>query len=479
MRMLQSAEITKTRSGYNARFSYNGNFYDVALENEKEVARVEKLLKKGKISIEEDPLRPKFAKIKNVMEPRFNKLGIIRYTIPTLIGLGIIIFSVMMLYQGYQHVQKEHGMWDITDTGVAFFFLTCIYGGISLIRYAFGKNVYIVLNVIGILVTGFGFCELFFVANDIGKDKTSSIIGSFLVFAFIMGAGILLIWMSHIRKNRSDISVRRTPVLPPRADIERIYDRMKSDNKTTTFMISVGDGDAEYTGSRVGGEPYSDGSKIDPELDLSEDQSLSFLFQINLRDLGEETELPGSGILQFYLFDSPSFEDIQIKIMFYPYINEMLIKDPGMSKPLILTRQELPDMGGIDVYDMSKVSVVAEQLGITLSPDLDWWELFEDVMPDTTHGCYLLGPAKLPPPRTEALLPEDRYINRPLLMLDTEDESTYDMLLMNEGDYADMNLQVYTSLYGLQHPDAVKPEEVKTVHAFLDDTGYGKLRGSL
>ena len=123
---------------------------------------------------------------------------------------------------------------------------------------------------------------------------------------------------------------------------------------------------------------------------------------------------------------------------------------------------------------MAKVYETAYELGISLDPDVDWWELFGNMTPESVRGCYLMGPASMPPPYTQAIRPEDRYVIRPLLMLDSRDERTFDTLLMNEGDFAHTSLQVFTSTYNLQHLADAFPEDVVTVHGFEVDSEYGK-----
>ena len=289
-----SLEITKVQRGFNARFWYNGRCYDTLLNSEDEVCRVIELLRKKKIRVEEDPQREKHAKLINVLEPRKNKKNAVRYTIPTLIGIALIIFCLVILYGGYESVQSHHGVWEITDVGLVIFFLSGIYAGISLIRYAFGRFVGCVTNFFGILITGFGITEIFFSFSDVptGKTTIGSAIGITVVFLLVIGCGVLLIWTSHQKRAGADLIVKRNPILPP---------------------------------------PY-----------------------------------------------------------------------------------------------------------------------------------------------TQAIRPEDRYVIRPLLMLDSRDERTFDTLLMNEGDFAHTSLQVFTSTYNLQHLADAFPEDVVTVHGFEVDSEYGK-----
>ena len=130
-------------------------------------------IKNGKIRVIEDPKRPNHAKITYIYECRYNKKSVVRYILPTLIGLGIIIFSVLMISQGLESIESHHGVWEITDMGLIAFFLGGVYAGVILICYAFGRRINPAPYFFGVLVAAFGLCELFFVADDSMKNEST------------------------------------------------------------------------------------------------------------------------------------------------------------------------------------------------------------------------------------------------------------------------------------------------------------------
>ena len=469
-------DITKKYNGFNARFWHKGMRYDVMLKDKAEVCRVLILIKNGKIRVIEDPKRPNHAKITNIYECRYNKKSVVRYILPTLIGLGIIIFSVLMISQGLESIESHHGVWEITDMGLIAFFLGGVYAGVILICYAFGRRINPAPYFFGVLVAAFGLCELFFVADDTMKNESTvgQTIGTSIVFLMIILAGVMLIWLGHEKKSKMDLVVKRTANLPSPKKRRQIFNSLGNAESVPAYVITLKDGNAEYTGSRAGGEPYCDGSTIGPDIYIQEGEEFTFLFQINLRDIQGHTELPEGGILQFFLLKALNNKDSEIRTVYYPYVNEMIMGSAGDSVPLQLTLEKLQGMASPSVYDMKKVRDAANRLGIALDPDLDWFELFGDMVESGPHECYLMGPAKLPIPPTEAYLPEERYVNRPLLMLDSEEEYVYETLLSGGDEFEFMNVQVFSSLQKLRTPDAEYPEDVVTVRAFDVDPEYGK-----
>ena len=460
-----TVHFTKQGSGYNARFSYNGRFYDVVLNDEYEYEKTIRLMSKNKITIEEDPARPKFAKISTILMPRYNKRNPVVRIIAILIGLGLIAFSCLLLSQGYREMESKH-FTDITsDAGLTCFFLGVIYAGISLIRYAFGRFVYIFLNFLGILVASFGFCELFFVLEAVANKKESigDGIGSSIVFFLIVFLGIFLIVISHFKKKKAEVIVKRTPILPPQEDIERLYNKILEKSKALALILDKDEKMATYTGSRAGGVPYEDGTKLPPVSPL-DGRPLTFIFQINLSEVHADSVLPKSGILEFFIDENADYTKSELKPLYYPSINEMLIGDTKYSKPLRIIPQEIAAVDNYGPYNMEYVFDTAREMGIYLNDDLDYFDLFKNLSGGINEACYLLGPVKLAPPRTEALNLGDRRIDQPLLTLDM-DAMIIDELLVNSPDTDYVDMQLYTSTYNINHLEEPIPQDFVTMHS--------------
>ena len=464
--------FTRQPPGYNARFSYNGRFYDVYLQNDKEYESTIKLLSKGKISIEEDPMRPKYAKISRILTYRYNTRSIFHRICLILIGLSLITFCVLMLYGGYLDMSSHHFTGITQDVGLVCFLLGVIYAGISLIRYAFGRIVYCWMNFFGIITTAFGFCELFFVADDIQneKDTLSRNIGGSIVFFIIIGLGILLIVLSHTKKKKADVILKRTPILPSFEETERLYDHILEKSRALAIILSKGDNPPTYTGSRAGGVPYDDGTKTHP-ISMT-GQELTFIFQINLSELNVDSVLPKSGILEFFINDYVDPGQTEIKTVYYPHINEMLLGDTKYSTAIKMTPQVIAAIDNFGPYNMDYVFNTANEMGIYLNTDAEYFELFGNMPGVQSDICYLLGPAKIMPPRTEAANLGDRRIDQPLLSLDIYGDFI-DELLINTPDVDYYNMQVYTSMYNLKNLETAIPEDIITVHSINDTNGDG------
>ena len=466
-----TVHFTKHGSGYNARFAYNGRFYDVQLEDENEYEKAVKLITKNKVSIEENPARPKYAKIKNVLTARYNKRNLFVRILAILIGLGLITLSCLMLYEGYHTMEEKHFTDITTDIGLSCFFLGVIYAGISLIRYAFGRFVYVFLNFLGILVASFGFCELFFVLEAVAnkKESTGDGIGSSIVFFLIIFLGVFLIVSSHFKKKKADVVLKRTPILPPQEDIDRLYKKILEKSKALALILGTDDKPASYTGSRAGGVPYEDGTKDAPVSSIN-GLPLTFIFQINLSEVTVDSKLPKSGILEFFIDEASNSDRCEIKAVYYPHINEMLIGDTKYCTSLRVIPQEVAAIDNYGPYNMDFVYNTAYEMGIYLNDDLDYFDLFKNLSGNIGETCYLLGPVKIAPPRTEAVNLGDRRIDQPLLTLDMG-AMIIDDLLRNTPDVDYYDMQLYTSMYNLNHPEYMIPDDLVTVHS-LDFDHY-------
>ena len=174
--------------------------------------------------------------------------------------------------------------------------------------------------------------------------------------------------------------------------------------------------------------------------------------------------LPKSGILEFFIDENADYTKSELKPLYYPSINEMLIGDTKYSKPLRIIPQEIAAVDNYGPYNMEYVFDTAREMGIYLNDDLDYFDLFKDLSGGINEACYLLGPVKLAPPRTEALNLGDRRIDQPLLTLDM-DAMIIDELLANSPDIDYVDMQLYTSTYNINHLEEPIPQDYVTMHS--------------
>lgn len=481
--------FTKKDEGYNARFIRNLRNYDIWLMNDRELVGVIELLYKKKISVSELPERPKYAEIRGVMEPRHNKMHPVWRVFFALIGAALTVFVCFMLRAGIAEIMHNNPD-RFRDIGLFIFFLFCLYSAISLIRYAFGRFVYGMTLFFGLLITGLGVSEIFFEIDRYVRrgGTTKGLIGGSVLFLLIAFMGVVLIIGSHMRRRVADVTVKRTPVLPEDRDLKRLYEYMAADEQSQAVVIKTDEYAAPvYTGSRAGGEPY--GGRTESTYDNYDrnptggrtEEELTFLFQINLSEIPSGTVLPESGIMQFFITDVENINDIRMSVKYYPYTDSFDESDFGKSVKLVFEQREMPEINRIRFRDMSDVRNAAAEIGINLSPDLEWQELFEYFDTGTAHEeCYLLGPALFYPKSHGSLqrafdmheaahgVLDSEYRLRPLLTLNDGTEA-FESLLMNTKWVEQIGMQIFADKYKISHPEDIGPEDIETGFDLYDD----------
>jgi hypothetical protein len=172
---------------------------------------------------------------------------------------------------------------------------------------------------------------------------------------------------------------------------------------------------ATYTGSRVGGAPYDDGTQ---EIPITSDGfKMRFIMQINLDEIRAKTTFPESGILEFFIGDNIGVDGFEMKTLYYPTVNELLTGNIDKCWPIDLKCGEMHDLW-LTFWDsdMEEIFKTARSLNINLDEDIDKFELMDNEVFKLPEMDYLLGSVRLMPPWSEISNGETR-VDKPLLSI--------------------------------------------------------------
>ena len=385
---------TFTKSNNNVRMSIrrNGKQYDYILKNEKEVYYVIKRLYKGKISFDETDSRS--ISVKGLLWYRLNYKPLATKIFMIVLGLAITIASSFMVLAGiftFSDGYRQMGYYDIGLFIMLFFFIAA---GIALIIGAFGRYVYEGLHFISLFLSGFSICMFFYGIEDLVSDKDygmRNLISTIVLFGFMLLSGILFMIMSLLKKKSDSVVIRRTPVLPPDEKLSILFDKIYENKKVQTLSLNLTGDIPKYSGSRIGGNPYTDGT-----IDTNEVSGMTFLGQINLAQIETPSKLPSNGLLQFFFVEEGDYE-LEVETLYYPHIDEQRDEFCSNSKSLQVTSEMWPEIKDTDVSD---IYAVAAELGIPLEADLEFQDFYDQDAFPKPKGDYLLGPIRNTAPET-------------------------------------------------------------------------------
>ena len=393
---------------------YGGRRYDHQLINSNEAYQIAKRFRDGRITIEE--VYDKSVKLKGLLSYRNTHKGPVRKTIITTFAVILIILVLLLLSSAYYSISKRHGDLNATDVGSLIFCFFILYAAISLITYAFGREIYGWAHFFASIMTGFGIGLIFFLWPELvdGTPGKKDVIGSCIVALFIIVTGGGFFWTSHLKKNTSVKIIRRTANMPTKEQLKKVYEKLYEKRMLPAVFIKPSEQQALFAGSRAGGKPYADGTKEIPH--TKNGYPTVFLMQINFSEIGAATELPDHGILQFFMGDQDGNVGFEMKTLFYPEINEMLSEDPGKTWPIELVPGEMPDVWNT-VYDsdLGELYAAAEAAGVSLDGDLDKADFIDNELFKLSDLDYLLGSIRLAPPWTWAAGKGDYRLDVPLL----------------------------------------------------------------
>ena len=289
------------------------------------------------------------------------------------IGLMIVCAGTIVAYAGIYTIFHKYN-YDMGDIGLLILLASFIYGGVMLIVGAFVNSCYASIHFFGAVMTGFAMWMLCCGIMDFEIEAAGGIrnlIGDVFFFQFLFAAGILLIIISFSKKRKDGTSINSAGM---QYEHQRMLYEKMNENNALALAIRFDDVEPYYAGSRVGGIPYSDGTKDTPV--TKDSRKMTFLMQINLGESeAPDSPFPKSGLLQFFVYEGADY-NIDIKALYYPVIDSMR-------------------------YD-----AVGDSMGIR-------------IVPGAVEGDYLLGPVRYMPPISESE-PEDRRIDKPLLYISPE-----------------------------------------------------------
>ncbi len=385
------AVFSDSQNKTNMHFFWEGKRYDYELRNVNEVYSIIKDLHRKRIRF--CHREEKEVSVKGLLRYRLKvQRGWVK-VILSLLGIAIIIAAGFMILAGVMTMIDRHFDMEWDDIGAFIVLGFAVNCGISLITYAFGRVIYEGIYFAGNVFMGFGLGLVCFQIYDYysKEDSLQDTVFFILFFLFLAFVGGLFISVSHMKKTKTDVIIKRTPVLPSKTELDRILGNLYMDSTTLGFRIEPTEDMVLYTGSRVGGMPYSDGMRAAP-VTIS-GKEMVFLFQINLSEISVPSPLPQSGILEFFIEDTWNERYLNVKVEYYPFISSLNLGynfDAG-STAIRFIPEEMKSLWNIRLEDIYQS---AFRMGIELQPDLELAEILKEADNEMYRESYLLGSTK-------------------------------------------------------------------------------------
>ncbi len=451
--------FTKVRDSVMMSMFHGDKQYDHMLRKVEEAYYIIRRFDKEKVDLEFDGVNS--VKATGLEWYRYNHKPLWAKIFMTTIGSLIVILCGIIALAGILTLIKRPPHKDFSDIAILIMLFFFIYAGASIIMNAFGFQVYEAVHFFGVLMLGFSTCMLLCGINDFNLELSKGIrnlIGDILLFGFVFAAGFFVLWLSFFKRKKDVLYIRRTAQLPPNEEMDRLYDRIYELHKKEALAISITEDEPVYSGSRIGGVPYSDGTITTP---LSYDgKEMKFLMQINLGkicqyDYGSRDSvgsdyiprLPENGLLQFFITDRDGYRG-DVKALYYPHIDSLKNDDVGKSKAIRIVPQEMADVWNLD---MDMIRSTAAELGIELVEDLEIGDFYNYRAFEVSDRDFLMGPIRLMPPCTEIDL-GDRRVIIPLLSVSSESPIIY-TFCENIGNTYFEGFQTFISKAALQEAD--------------------------
>ena len=438
--------FTKVRDSVMMSMFHGDKQYDHMLRKVEEAYCIIRRFDKEKVDLEFDGVNT--VKATGLEWYRYNHKPLWAKILMTTIGSLIVILCGMIALAGILTLINRPPHKDFSDIAILIMLFFFMYAGASIIMNAFGFQVYEAVHFFGVLMLGFSTCMLLCGINDFNLELSKGIrnlIGDILLFGFVFAAGFFVLWLSFFKRKKDVLYIRRTAQLPPDDEMDRLYDRIYEVQKKEALAIMITEDEPVYSGSRIGGVPYSDGTITAP---LSYDgKEMKFLMQINLGEIDSPSGLPENGLLQFFITDREGFRG-DVKVLYYPHIDSLKDDDVGKSKAIRIVPQEMADVWNLDM-DMIRSS--AAELGIELVEDLEIGDFYNYRAFEVSDRDFLMGPIRLMPPRTEVDL-GDRRVIIPLFSVSSESPIIYTFCENIGNTYFD-GFQTFISKAALQEAD--------------------------
>ena len=299
--------FTTIQTGVLMTIYRNGKQYDYRLNSVEEAYYIFKRLEKGKITTEDEDIHR--IKVRGLLRYKLNYKSLVTKTILVILGFMIIAAFGAMIFIGIMAGRDRGWNFTIDDTALLIVLLSGFYIGISLILYAFGLQVYETLHIAGSFMTGIGAGMSLYAIDDLRTKGFGAFIGDLLILGIFAGFGILILSLSFEKIKKDVVSIRRTPVLPDKEELEMLRRKVFENHKVLTLSIGPSESPVYLSGTRIGGTPYSDDAF--PFSENPDKDGMLFLMQINLSEIdysdpdnpGSDfhSPLPKKGLLQFYI----------------------------------------------------------------------------------------------------------------------------------------------------------------------------------
>ena len=392
---------------------FGGKIYEYYLRSRDEACAVIMDFHKGRIKIEQKDQKNILAT--GLLGDRYRIHSTILKVILWVVGLAIMASTFVMITAGILTLKGRHFDFKMDDIAL-FIMLFCLaYCGLSLIFYSFGRIIYESMLFSGVFILGLGICLVLFEVGDLleGKTEPAGLAASVILYMIFIIPGVLLIRCSYFKKNKTDIEIKRTLILPTKDELSKIKDILYKDKKVLALQIEPTYDTPHVSGSRTGGRPYSENPTS-----LAYSHNSEFVLQINLSDIKVKSALPESGLLQFYV-DDMEVDDEAIDIEYYPDVNEIEDDQESLidSRTISIVPVELPDLWNITVDDFYYAASMA---GVLVSDDLDLEDIINDQCISLETEDYLLGPCRLSP--GSIMGNGEKKADQPLLSLGTYTE---------------------------------------------------------
>lgn len=330
-----------------------------------------------------------------------NKRSVQRAIICTLLSLILLGFTVMMTITMFMVINwhSKTLLFDLCPMGLALMALTA---AISLLFQGYTRNPLNIARCIGyaagIIMAGFGVIMLLCTwGGSIDDMSTGDYVGMTILFLFALASGIFIMVIAvkpnfGLQSAPPYIVMRDVP-LPPFEDVCRLVAEIRSRTKKKSLRLIERKGfTPTLTCSKLGGVPYWEKDRPYPE---SDGTKLVMAAQINLSEAPPVPELPDHGLLQFFLpADDEDISGFPATVIYHETIDPTVTAEDVMALgistaaedfeyceifardniPLLLVGEDM--MMTADSAECNSIMhSIAEELGITLDPTLEYYEL--------------------------------------------------------------------------------------------------------
>ncbi len=245
-------------------------------------------------------------------------------------GFSLLGAALFLIISFISYIITPKNVFNTSDASLLILIASIIIAAVNAIRYTCSSDYELLPNPLqfcgGTLLCGFGVSML--VLTVIGKELSdNNTFGGIFAFSLFIVFGILLILLACFKKFNSVsyesniLKLIRIPELPANDEIKAIIKKMRKIIRRESVLVIEDDSITPLiTDSKFGGVPYWDISM--PYPCNSKNIPMLFLAQFDLGQLPENSFLPKSGMLQFFVWhDSESDFQSECKVVYHPEIN--------------------------------------------------------------------------------------------------------------------------------------------------------------